>query len=84
MSLHHLFTSLLHHPHSTLPSVEEEGHVISRRLHELMDGTESEYRKGRSEMLSADERWSSRIPKKPAGSHEGSDRGEGCCRASDL
>jgi len=54
MSLHHLFQSLLHHPHSVKPPVEEEGHVISRRLHELLDGTESEYRKGSSDMPSAD------------------------------
>ena len=44
MSLHHLFGSLLHHPHPTQASVEEEGHIISRRLHELLDRTDSEHR----------------------------------------
>jgi hypothetical protein len=50
MSLHHLFESLLHHPHVTRPSVEEEGHVISRRLQELLDGIESVCPKGRLDM----------------------------------
>ncbi|MBZ5690179.1 MAG: hypothetical protein LAP86_34810 [Acidobacteriia bacterium] len=54
MSLHHLFGSLLHHPHPTQAYVEEEGHIISRRLHELLDGTDSENREGASDEPPAD------------------------------
>ena len=35
MSFLSLFGSLLHYPHQ--PTVEEEGHVISRRLRELLE-----------------------------------------------
>ena len=54
MSLHHLFESLLHRPHPTQAYVEEEGRIISRRLHELLDGADSEHRQSARDSLPAD------------------------------
>lgn len=44
MSFLHLFGSLRHYPHPTQQPIEEEGHVISRRLHELLDETDPRQR----------------------------------------
>jgi hypothetical protein len=49
MSLLHLFGSLLHYPHTTQQPVEEEGHVISRRLRELLD--ETDHRRGLAQSI---------------------------------
>ncbi len=52
MSFLNLVGSLLHYPHPTQQAVEEEGHVISRRLRELLD--ETDHRRG--EALSVEHR----------------------------
>jgi len=40
MSFLHMFGSLLHFPHQSLPPVEEQGRILSRRLRELLDETD--------------------------------------------
>jgi hypothetical protein len=40
MSILYMFGSLLHFPHPSPQSVEEQGRILSRRLRELLDETD--------------------------------------------
>ncbi len=53
MSFHHLFGSLLQ-PHPAQASLEEEGQIILRRLHELLDGIDSKRPESARDSLPAD------------------------------